>query len=108
MLFLAGLLAVAAARDVPRTAPDGRGRHGVMMSPPVIIVVFFGGMIAGQILTSIAGNPPVNGADTDLTYGLPGLVLGVMVAAVTHVVTAVPGPAGPASHRACHRAYYRS
>jgi hypothetical protein len=61
-----------------------------VMLPVVIVVVLIGGMIAGGTMTSIAGNPAVNGADTDLTFGLPGLVVGVLTALVTSIVASAP------------------
>jgi hypothetical protein len=92
-LFLAGLLAVAAAHDVPRTRLIVVAVTGALMLPVVIIVLFIGGRVTGQFLTSIAGNPAVNAADTDLTDGLPGLLCGVLVATVTQAVTAAAGAA---------------
>ena len=47
-VFVAVLLAVAAARDVPRRIMLVVGVAALTMSPVVLIVVFFGGTIAGQ------------------------------------------------------------
>jgi hypothetical protein len=101
-MLVVGLLAVAAARDVPRRVLTSVAAAGVVMLPVVIVVVLIGGTVVGGIMTSIAGNPEVNGADTDLTFGLPGLVVGVLAAVVTHIVTSsaqraqATGPAVPA------------
>jgi hypothetical protein len=89
-MIVVGLLAVAAARDVPRTVLPAVAAAGLVMLPVVIVVVLIGGMIAGGTMTSIAGNPAVNGADTDLTFGLPGLVVGVLTALVTSIVASAP------------------
>jgi hypothetical protein len=89
-MIVVGLLAVAAARDVPRTVLTAVAGAGLAMLPVVIVVVLIGGMIAGGAMTSIAGNPAVNGADTDLTFGLPGLVVGVLMALVTTIVASSP------------------
>ena len=85
-MVVVGLLAVAAARDVPRAILTAVAAAGLLMLPVVILVVIIGGMIVGGIMTSIAGNPAVNGADTDLTFAVPGLVVGVLGAVVTHIV----------------------
>jgi hypothetical protein len=101
-MLVVGLLAVAAARDVPRRVLTSVAAAGVVMLPVVIVVVLIGGTVVGGIMTSIAGNPEVNGADTDLTFGVPGLAVGVLAAAVTHMVTSyvrrapATGPAVPA------------
>jgi hypothetical protein len=89
-MIVVGLLAVAAARDVPRTVLPAVAAAGLVMLPVVIIVVLIGGILTGGFMTSIAGNPAVNGADTDLTFGVPGLVVGVLVAFVTNIVASSP------------------
>ncbi|MFG2045066.1 hypothetical protein [Dactylosporangium sp. NPDC048998] len=73
-------LALAAARDVPLArlvAVAGACFMTLLLS---LLILYFGGTAAGRALTFLAHNPPVNGADTDLSIALAGLALGLLLA----------------------------
>ena len=38
-------------------------------------------------MTSLAGNPPINSADTDLSMSFAALTLGLLFAMISHLVT---------------------
>ncbi|MFB9177156.1 hypothetical protein ACFFX1_03305 [Dactylosporangium sucinum] len=73
-------LAVAAARDVPLGRLVAVAGACSVTLPLSLLILYFGGTAAGGAMTSLAGNPPVNGADTDLSIALAGLALGLLLA----------------------------
>ncbi len=54
---------------------------GVVAVPVLFIVWIVVGWTVGPVLTDLAGNPPVNAADTDAAIGLPLLICGVAITA---------------------------
>ena len=97
-LFSAMALAVAGAVGVAAADLAWDRLFGVLMALaiaafPGVLVFYFGGVIIGQAMTSIAANPPVNAADTDFSFALGGLVLAAYFGAVVEAVRQWPRPA---------------
>ncbi len=49
--------------------------------------LYIGGIVVGAAMTRLAGNPAVNGADSDLSIALVGLAIGLLLATVSYVIT---------------------
>ncbi|MGR6321172.1 hypothetical protein Q2K19_19900 [Micromonospora soli] len=94
---VAATLAVAAARDVPliRLLPVGIACGVVLL--PAMIILYIAGSAVGRAMTSLADNPPINAADTDLSIAFTGLVLGLLLAWISHVLTLPAGKPGSLS-----------
>jgi hypothetical protein len=86
-LPVAATLAVAAARDVPLTQLLKVAVACGVVLLPAAMILYFAGSVVGSAMTSLAGNPPVNGADTDLSMAFAGLVLGLLLASVSYMIT---------------------
>jgi hypothetical protein len=50
------------------------------------LLLFVEGSTAGAAMTSLAGNPPVNAADTDMSITFIGALLALSVAAVSYLI----------------------
>ena len=81
------LMAIAAALgQITRILVVGLVGAGVgAVAVPGILIVLLGINWFGRVLTDLAGNPPVNAADTDVTIGLPLLIAGVAITALCRV-----------------------
>jgi hypothetical protein len=66
----------------------------VVLEVPAVIVGFIVGTTAGGAMTALAGNPVVNGADTDLSLTVVGLVVAATLSTTAYAIT------GAASSRA--------
>ncbi|GAA1359981.1 hypothetical protein [Catellatospora chokoriensis] len=88
---VAALVAVAAPRVRSVAGLVGMTVLGAVCAVASFAVLIIGGMVVGSVLTSLAGNPPVNGADTDISAPLLVTVLGVAMSLLTLAVTALPG-----------------
>ncbi|MET7970952.1 hypothetical protein [Micromonospora sp. NPDC005305] len=84
---VAATLAVAAAREVPliRLLPVTVACCVALL--PAMIILYITGSAVGSAMTSLADNPPINAADTDLSIAFSGLVLGLLLASISHVTT---------------------
>ncbi|MEV0154341.1 hypothetical protein AB0H57_11465 [Micromonospora sp. NPDC050686] len=87
VMFVGATLAVAAARDVPlgRLLPVAIISGAALL--PAAIALYLVGMGVGSAMTVVAGNPPVNGADSDLALSFCGLVLGLLLSTLSHLLT---------------------
>ena len=74
---IVGALGVAAA-DLPWGRLLGVLGTLAVGAFPGLLAFYLGGVIAGQAMTSVAANPPVNSADTDLSLTAGGLLLAAM------------------------------
>jgi hypothetical protein len=83
----ATLAVTAATRDVSPTRLLIVGVSYALALPPAVIGLYFAGTAVGAQMTSLAGNPPVNGADTDLSIAFIGVALGLLLASISYVVT---------------------
>ncbi len=79
--------AVAAARDVPLLRLLGVAVACAVALLPVYLVLYFAGSLVGGAMTSLAGNPPINSADTDLALSFTALLLGALFATISHLLT---------------------
>jgi len=86
-LPVAASVAVIAARDVTPTRLLLVAVGCVAMLPIAAVLLFIVGLLTGGAMTSLAGNPAVNAADTDLSLALPGLAIGLLLAAVSYQAT---------------------
>ncbi|WP_344124985.1 hypothetical protein [Luedemannella flava] len=91
-LVLVGLVAAPLAVPVAVGAPPRRLVGAaiaclVAVFPVVVAGAFFVGAPIGGAMTWLAGNPPVNGADTDLPIAVAGLVVTAVLAVIAHQVT---------------------
>lgn len=90
--FIGAIVAVAA----PRVRSTGGLAVLVGLSVfgafAAVAVLYIGGMVVGGVLTSLAGNPPVNAADTDHSLAFGALAVGVLSALFTLAVTAAAPP----------------
>ncbi|GAA4264076.1 hypothetical protein [Dactylosporangium darangshiense] len=86
-LPVSAALAVAAARPVtlPRLLAAGAAAAALIF--PSFLAVYFTGITIGAAMTSAAGNPPINGADEDLSLAYAALGLGLILAALTRWIT---------------------
>ncbi|MBY8874374.1 hypothetical protein K7640_21315 [Micromonospora sp. PLK6-60] len=93
-MFVGATLAVAAARDVPptRLLPVAIVSGAALL--PAFAALYLIGMGVGSAMTVVAGNPPVNGADSDLALTFCGLALGLLLASLSHLLTRA-APARP-------------
>ncbi|MFE9688981.1 hypothetical protein [Micromonospora sp. NPDC005806] len=84
-------IAVAAAREVPliRLLPIAIACCVALL--PAMIILYIAGSALGSAMTSLADNPPINAADTDLSIAFTGLVLGLLLASISYVMT-LPAP----------------
>ncbi|GIF96400.1 hypothetical protein Cci01nite_14940 [Catellatospora citrea] len=97
-IYSPALLIAVAAAMVAVAAPRVRsiaGLVGMTVISAVCTVASFavlaiGGMLVGSLLTSLAGNPPINSADTDISAPLVMTALGVAMSLLTLAVTALP------------------
>jgi len=89
--MLAGVVlaavAVAAARDVSLPRLLGVAAACAVVLFPGFLLLYFIGSAAGGAMTALAGNPPVNGADSDLAFAFAALVLGLALAAISRRLT---------------------
>jgi hypothetical protein len=83
------VVAVAAARDVSLPRLLGVAVAGAMVLVPAFLLLYFAGSAVGGAMTALAGNPPVNGADSDLTLAFAALALGLLLATVSRRLTRV-------------------
>jgi hypothetical protein len=81
---IVGALGIAAA-DLPWGRLFGVLAVLAIAAFPGLFAFYFGGMIVGQAMTSIAANPAVNAADTDLSYAFGGLLLAAIFAALVEL-----------------------
>lgn len=106
--LLAGVLLTARARPLGRQGPFGYAALGVgtLVGYPValmasLVLTAFVVPVAAP-LTALAGNPPVNDADTDALYTLAGLLAGLAFGALFARADGsppTPAPARPAAVR---------
>jgi hypothetical protein len=54
---------------------------------PSLLALYFAGSKVGAAMTALAGNPPVNGADTDLSIAFAGVVIGLLLASISYALT---------------------
>jgi hypothetical protein len=54
---------------------------------PVYLLLYFIGSAVGGAMTSLAGNPPINSADTDLSMSFAALTLGLLFAFISNALT---------------------
>lgn len=103
---VAATLVVAAAREVPliRLLPVAVACCVALF--PAIFILYFTGSAIGSAMTSLADNPPINAADTDLSIAFAGLALGLLLASISYALTLpAPKPEGlGGSDRAANRA----
>ncbi len=109
--FVAVVVAAAAPRingTLPLLLVTFLGAFGAFAALGVLFIV---GMVLGGALTGLAGNPPVNGADSDLALSLSAVVVGIAMSLASYLVTSAPttaeatgpeaaGPADPAGSAA--------
>ncbi|MEU3453225.1 hypothetical protein ABZ671_06440 [Micromonospora sp. NPDC006766] len=62
-----------------------------------MMALYFVGLPVGSAMTSLAGNPAVNGADSDLSLAFCGLCFGLLLASISHVLTRPPHEPGSLS-----------
>jgi predicted outer membrane lipoprotein len=89
LLFLpaGAATAVAAARGVSPLRLLGVLVACAFALIPVYVVLYILGSTIGGAMTSLADNPPINSADTDLSMSFAALLLGLLFAAISHVLT---------------------
>lgn len=89
LLFLssAAAAAVAAARDVSLLRLVGVAAACAVALVPVYLLLYIIGSAIGGAMTSLAGNPPINSADTDLSLSFTALLLGLLFAAISQAIT---------------------
>ncbi|MGI5240038.1 hypothetical protein [Dactylosporangium sp. CA-139066] len=96
-LVAAALLGLS-ARPLP-VARLARAAVACLVAAPVAIVAaFVGSVLAGEAMTRIAADPPVNAADTDASAPVLTVLLGVGVALVGHLFARVPAATPAVSH----------
>lgn len=86
-MTVAATLAVAAAREVNLIRLLPVAVACCLAQLPAMIVLYIAGSAVGSAMTSLADNPPINAADTDLSIAFTGLVLGLLLASISHVMT---------------------
>jgi hypothetical protein len=87
---VAAMLTVAATRPVGPARLLGAAAAGLVALLPALLVLYLLGTWIGAGLTALAGNPAVNGADSDLSLAGVGILLGLLLGAVGHVITSAP------------------
>lgn len=95
---VAASLVVAATRPVPRFRLVGVALASAALLLPAAGLLYFVGSAVGATMTALASNPPVNAADIDLSYTFVGLVIGLLLASTSYLVT------HPAKQLATHTA----
>jgi hypothetical protein len=88
---VAATLAIAATRDVPPARLLNAAVACGLAVPLSTVFLYYVGSTVGSAMTSTEGYPAVNGADTDLSLSFSGLIIGLVLAAVSYVTTR-PGP----------------
>lgn len=86
-LLVSATLAVAAARDVPGIRLLPAAVACAVALPPAALILYVAGSVVGNAMTSLAGNPPINSADSDLSMAFAGLALGLLLASISYVGT---------------------
>ncbi|MEV0456598.1 hypothetical protein [Catellatospora methionotrophica] len=97
-VFVYALPVAVVAAMTAIAAPRVRGVGGLVAVAAVsavgaaaaFVALIFGGMVVGSLLTRLADNPPVNGADTDISAPLVVTVAGIALSLLTLAVTALP------------------
>ncbi|WP_327006932.1 hypothetical protein OHA72_06395 [Dactylosporangium sp. NBC_01737] len=79
--------AVAAAREVSLLRLLGVAAACALVLIPVYLLLYIVGSSVGGAMTSLAGNPPINSADTDLSLSFTALLLGLLFAMISHMLT---------------------
>ena len=100
----AGAVAVAAARDTTWGRLLLALFAGVVLTVPAYLFVAFTGIDMGTAMTAVAADPPVNGADEDLSTAFAAALSGLLLAGLTRWLTGPafrfreqdPAEAGPA------------
>ncbi|GAA3259207.1 hypothetical protein ACFO1B_53260 [Dactylosporangium siamense] len=89
LLFLpaGAATAVAAARGVPPLRLLGVLVACALALIPVYVLLYIIGSAIGGAMTSLADNPPINSADTDLSLSFAALMLGLVFAVISHLLT---------------------
>ncbi|WP_155373868.1 hypothetical protein [Catellatospora vulcania] len=87
---VAALVAVPAPRIRSVAGLVGMTLLSAVCAVASFAVLVIGGMVVGSLLTRLADNPPVNGADTDISTPLLVTLLGIAVSLLTLAVTALP------------------
>ncbi|MDG6100950.1 hypothetical protein Daura_01545 [Dactylosporangium aurantiacum] len=82
--------AVAAARDVSLLRLAGVAAACAVALVPVYLLLYVIGSSVGGLFTRLAGNPPVNSADTDLSLSFAAVTLGLLFAWTSHLLTRPP------------------
>lgn len=85
-LFLAPVIVVAASQDVSGTRLFAAGCLCAVALPPAAVPGYLVGSALGSAMTSLARNPPINGADTDISVAFAGVVVGLLLATVTYLI----------------------
>jgi hypothetical protein len=93
-LWALALVTVAVANDAPIRRLLLVGGAAVLAAPCVAVVGLIVGTAGGQMFTSLAGNPPVNGADTDFAIALPAAAFGLALGLISWALTS-PSEARP-------------
>lgn len=101
-MSVAATLAVAAAREVSLIRLLAVAMACCLAQLPVMIILYITGSAVGSAMTSLADNPPISAADTDLSIAFAGLVLGLLLGSISYLITSpasrpprldrVPGP----------------
>jgi hypothetical protein len=90
--LVAATLIMAAAQNVTLRRLLVVGGVGVVLTLMSVCALLSVGIILGGWLTQLAGNPPVNGADTDLSIALTATLIGLAFSAAVLVVLRAPAP----------------
>lgn len=85
LLTVAVTLAVSAARGLDATRLAMVGVTAVGVSIPLLFALAVGSMVVGTAMTSLAGNPAINAADSDLSTAFIGLVAGIAIGLLSHL-----------------------
>ncbi len=94
LLWALALVTVAAANDAPTWCLLVVGGAAVLAVPCMAVGGLIVGTAGGQMFTSLAGNPPVNGADTDIALALPAAAFGLALGLISWALTS-PSEARP-------------
>ncbi|MEV4411996.1 hypothetical protein [Catellatospora sp. NPDC049609] len=92
LAVIASMIAVAAPRVHGAFPLLGLTVLGVFAVFASVAVLFVFGMLVGGTMTELAGNPPVNGADSDIALGPAALGIGVALSLFSYLVTMRPAP----------------
>jgi hypothetical protein len=91
------VLVAVAARRLPWRQGAAVALVCVLVVPAELMVLYLGGVLAGELTTSLAGNPAVNSADTDLAIAAPMLAIGLALALTIRLITSSAPAAAPAA-----------